>query len=202
MRLSLIRTTLAACFIGLAAAAQAATMSVVPDGAGNFTIVDTTGPHAPEYFDMNIQPTTQPNPVIFFDQNPTGGQSPSNVATLIGASYGIDPDILKYVGGCDSIPGTCGGLTTTSTTFALSGVPAFDYLAIHMGGGELFFHWSQPITSMLLTAFDGFPGGISNYRTYLTTPVPGAFILFLSALGLLGLRRKVAEPADAEPAPA
>lgn len=195
-----LRSIVLVSLVGLAGAAQAAVMSVVPDLAGNFTVTDTTGPQAPQSYDFNVQPTTNPYPVVFYDTNPGVNQSPGSIATLIAAAYGTDASLLQLTSSCDSIAGGCSGLTTTSGSFALTGVPAFDYLAIHMGGAELFFHWAQPITSMTLLALDGFPGGLSNYRAYLTTPVPGAFVLFLSALGFLGLRRKLAQPEPATPA--
>lgn len=202
MRPLSIRPMLFAFTLALAGAAQAAVVSTVPDSSGNFTVTDTTGPQAPEVFDFNIDPNTRPVPVIFYDTNPPSSQDPGAIADLIGSDYQVDPSLLAYVGGCDNIPGSCSGMTATSSTFALSGVPTFDYLALHFGGGELFFHWAQPITAMTLTAFDGFPGGLSNYRSYLSTPLPGALALFLSAMGFFGLRRKLSQPADSEPAAA
>ncbi|HEY0822149.1 MAG TPA: hypothetical protein VGD76_00045 [Ramlibacter sp.] len=191
MNVSILRSTFAACLIGVASAAQAAFMSVVPDAFGNFTVTDTTHPNAGDY-QFNIQPTTNPNPVIYYDQNPPTNQSPSAIQTLIASHYSVDPASLALAGSCDDVEAGCSGLTSNSTTFALSGVPQFEYLAIHLGGGELFFHWSQPITSMLLTALDGFPSGRSNYRSYSAVPLPGALALFLGALGFFGVRQKLA----------
>jgi len=198
-----LRPLLLACTLAMAGAAQSATMSVVPDVSGNFTVTDTTGPQSPQVYDFNVDPNTRPIPVVFYDTNPPTNQNPDSIATLIASNYMVDPSTLVYAGGCDNLGGSCSGVTSaTSTMFSLAGVPSFDYLALHFGGGELFFHWAQPITAMTLAAFDGFPGGLSNYRSYLATPLPGAFVLFLSALGFLGLRRKLSQPADAEPAAA
>lgn len=189
MNTSVFRTTAAALLIGLAGAANAAVMQVVPDLSGNFTVIDTTGPMAPQTFPFRVIPTTNPVPVVFFDTNPPFSQSPSVIAAELQTLYGTTG--LGVVTVCDNIPAGCTGTSFSSTSFSLSGVPAFDYLALHFGGGELFFHWASPITSMTLLALNGFPGGLSDYRTYLTTPLPGALVLFLTALGFLGLRRGI-----------
>lgn len=204
MSLPLLRPLLLASLIGLAGAAQAATMTVYPDTDGNFSVTDTTVP-PPQLpgvtYDFNVQPTTNPLPVIYYDVN-VPDQSAPNIKTVIASHYSVSASTLADASMCNSIAGGCAGLTTTANSFTLTDVSPFDYLAIHFGGGELFFHWAAPITSVVLTALDGFPGGLSNYRSYLTTPLPGALALFLGALGFMGLRRKVAQPADAEPTPA
>jgi hypothetical protein len=199
MKTSFLPSLVAAALIGLCGAAQAAVMTAPVSPTGAFTVTDTTGPAAPETFHFVVSPTTNPNPVIFYDTNPTGNQSPASIGALIEAAYGLSgPPVLKS--SCDNVPGGCAGTTSNSTTFSLTGVAPFDYLALHFGGGELFFHWAQPITAMSLLALDGFPGGISNYRSYLATPIPGALALFLGAMGLLGARRKFAQRESAAPA--
>ena len=77
--------------------------------------------------------------------------------------------------------------------FTISGLDAFNYLAVHYGSNELFFQFSTPITGFTLT---GLTNGLSNYRTYTDgvseVPVPAAGWLFGTALiGLMGLRRKM-----------
>jgi hypothetical protein len=199
MKTSLLPSLIAAAFIGLGAGAQAAVMTVPVAPSGAFTVTDTTGPQAPEVFDFVVTPTTNPNPVVYYDTNPPTDQSASSIGALIATAYSLSTaPVVKSQ--CDNIPGGCSGMTANSTTFSLTGVPAFDYLALHFGGGELFFHWSQPITAMSLLALDGFPGGLSNYRSYLSTPIPGALALFLGAMGLLGARRKFAQRESAAPA--
>lgn len=190
---SLFRTLVATAVIGFAGITQAATMTAPVSPTGNFTVTDTTGPQSPETFHFTVTPTTSPNPVIYFDTNPAGSQSPPSIASLIIASYGLS-STLTLKSSCDDTGGSCPGLTSASNSlFSLTNVPAFDYLAIHFGGGELFFHWTQPITTMTLAALDGFPGGLSNYRSYLSTPLPGALALFLGAIGFMGARRKLAQ---------
>lgn len=204
MNFQSLRTVVLVSALALAGAAQAATMMVVPDAVGNFSVTDTTPPSRPRTFDFNVTPTTNPIPVWFSDtNNPPGNQSPPNIAAQLALVYGTDASKLVLTAACDDLEGVCQSFVHPSATvFSVADAPKFDYLALHFGGGELFFHWAQPLTAMTLTAFDGFPGALSNYRAYLTTPVPGALVLFLSALGFLGLGRKLVRPADGEPTPA
>jgi hypothetical protein len=193
------RLLLLASVLAFAGAAQAATMTAPVDAAGNFTVTNTTGPHKPVNYSFNINPTTYPNPTVYYDLN-AFAQSPAVIKTHIAAAYSTSASLLATASTCDHFP--CAGGTATSTRLTLTNVSPFDYLAVHFGANELFFHWASPITSVVLTALcDGFPAGLSNYRSYLslTTPVPGALALFVGALGFLGLRRKVVQPRSGEP---
>ncbi|MES2115261.1 MAG: PEP-CTERM sorting domain-containing protein [Pseudomonadota bacterium] len=66
----------------------------------------------------------------------------------------------------------------------------YDYLAVHVGGGELLFHWSNKVT----TAFSITGDNLSNYRAYiLPVPEPETYAMLLAGLGVLGFmarRRK------------
>jgi hypothetical protein len=198
MSLPLYRSLLLASALAFAGAAQASPVTANVDLAGNFSVTDITPPpQNPVTYHFNVAPTTYPIPAIYYDTN-VPDQSAANIATDIAAAYGVSASTLALVGQCDNLP--CAGTTATSNQFSVTSASPFDYLAIHFGGGELFFHWAAPITSAVVTALDGsFPGGLSNYRSYLTTPLPGALALFLGALGFLGLRRKLVQPAGAEP---
>jgi hypothetical protein len=203
MSISLVRPLLLASLLALAGVAQATPVTASVDLAGNFSVTDITPPpNTPTTYHFNVAPTTYPIPAIYYDTN-VPDQSPANIATDVAAAYGVSASTLALVGHCDDLDASCAGATATSNQFTLTNVSPFDYLAIHFGGGELFFHWAAPITSAVVTALDNrFPGGLSNYRSYLTTPLPGALALFLGALGFLGLRRKLVQPAGAEPTPA
>jgi hypothetical protein len=198
MSFPLFRPLLLASLLALAGAAQASPVTANVDLAGNFSVTDITPPpNTPTTYHFRVAPTTNPIPAIYYDTN-VPDQSPANIATNVAAAYGVSASTLALVGQCDNLP--CVGTTATSNQFSVTGVAPFDYLAIHFGGGELFFHWAAPITSAVVMAIEtNFPGGLSNYRSYLTTPLPGALALFLGALGFLGLRRKVVQPRGAEP---
>lgn len=208
MSLPLLRPLLLASVLAFAGAAQAAMMSADVTASGDFTVTDTTTspPGSPSVtYSFNISPSTNPTgatpdpaPVTYYDLN-VPNQSPEDIKTNVAAAYSIDKAFLTTASTCDSFP--CTGATTTASSLTLTDVSPFDYLAVHFGANELFFHWSTPITSAVLTAVwpTDFVAGISNYRSYLTTPLPGALTLFLGALGFLGLRRKVVQPRGAEP---
>lgn len=205
MSRTLFRPLLLASVLAFAGAAQAAMMSADVDASGNFTVTDTTGGNAPVNYTFNISPSTNPSgtvpdpvPATYYDENVVN-QSVDDIRTTIAAAYSVDKNTLATASTCDSF--NCTGATATSSQLTLTNVSPFDYLAVHFGSNELFFHWATPITSAVLTAISptAFAAGLSNYRSYLTTPVPGALALFLGALGFLGLRRKVVQPRGAEP---
>jgi hypothetical protein len=115
MNSPLLRCVAVGALLGFGSVAQAAIMSVVPTLSGDFTVTDTTGPQAPETFNFNVAPTTNPNPVVFYDTNPPTNQSTEGIATLVASTFGTGP--LTLAGSCDSISGGCAGMSTTSTSF-------------------------------------------------------------------------------------
>jgi len=196
MNTSILRTTVAALLIGLAGAASAAVTMVDVALDGTVTVNDVTAPGAGGSATLQIDPSTFPIDAVFIDNNP-GSQNPTTIGNLIELAYGLSPTALTLGSECPTASCT---LSITGNELSIATLTAFDYLAVHMGGSELFFHWASPINAATLTMItDNLTGGgFSNWRTYSAVPLPGAAFLFLSALGFLGLRRKL----SGQPTPA
>jgi hypothetical protein len=184
------RSVLAGAVIGLlGAASQAATLTAVPEVGGNFSIFYKNATQ-----NLHVDPSaTLTSPIYFYNDNLT----PQNPATIQQALVDAFPQLtstsqISLVGACDN-GANCGTSSSVSSSagFRVNTTSAFDYLAIHLGGGELFLHWSAPLTTALLSGLD--TGSISNFRAFTSgvssVPIPGALGLFLSALGVLGIGR-------------
>ncbi len=104
-----------------------------------------------------------------------------------------------------TLSGTFKGDISGSSATITSTIP-YDYLAVHFGKYEVFFHFATLVTAG--TTFDifnvaatktgtgGKGGGLSNFRVYDSglseVPIPGAlFLLAPALLGLLGFRKSL-----------
>ena len=131
--------------------------------------------------------------IKFYDGNITP-QNVINIQDATEEAFGLTSGSLSFVAEA--------AVQDTSPSSFASNI-AFNYLAIHFGGSELFFYWDNAINSFSIADYkgitggeDGKGGGISNYRAYSdglsAVPVPAAGWLFGTALlGLMGLRRKM-----------
>lgn len=128
-----------------------------------------------------------------------GANTPQNatqVASLLKSSnlFGLNSSsVLNLVG---SVPSISGNSVTVTPP------PAFDNLAVHIGGGELLFHWSA-LNNSAFTLSTSAPvnpntgtSNLSNYRAFTSAvPEPETYGMLLAGLGLVGFlarRRKAA----------
>ena len=193
MNTSLFRSTAIALALGLAGVAQAAPIFVAPNQGGTFASTPTT---------FSVSDTTQPNigtasvtvgtsvstagewVFLVNDPNPQDATTVGNAmeAVFTGTPSTLDSGVVAQ----DNVSG--------AFTVDPAGTQTFNYLAVHFGGSELFLHFLTAVQTATITLSNSTIGGLSNYRAYSTNvvPLPGAVWLFLSALGVFGLRRKFA----------
>ena len=141
------------------------------------------------------------NQIYFYNGNP-GGQSLTNAKTWISTEFNVASAALTEATACAVSNGafSCDNGSTMTGASAKSGTlnstNAFDYLAVHFGGGDLLFHWLSPIKTFSIS---GLPNGLSNVYAFIDPPVsavplPAAAWLFGSALlgfTMLSSRKKV-----------
>jgi hypothetical protein len=173
-------------FLGLAFAAAAA-FAAAPAQAASWTVESPVVAAGVGTLVLNGHTFTFSDPaspvldVAFYNANP-GSNSQASIATFIKASnlFSLSPSTVLANGAAANF----GGGTITSAT-------PFDYLAVHIGGGELLFHWSSKITSFNLTG-----ESLSNFRAYAAPiPEPETYAMMIAGLGLVGFmarRRKQA----------
>jgi hypothetical protein len=181
----------AAAFAGLAHASTVGTWYEIDDVHGAFTLT-----YKSNTYNLSASPALHlDDEVWYYDANLTP-QSPTAVETAVEKRYALLAGSLSTAAYCDNVStGSCVNATAKNATY--NGVPTstfnstkpFDYLAIHLGNAELVFHWSLATSTFTLA---GMPtASISNYRAFLgpqvlATPLPGAALLFASALGGAG----------------
>jgi hypothetical protein len=199
MKTSLFRNTAIALAVGLAGVAQAAPIFSAPDQGGTFAttpttfvVTDTTQPvsgTASVTISTTAPSSTAGEWVFRVDQiTPLNATTIGNAveASFTGTPSNLDSQLVSE--------SALGGQQNGTFTVDPAGTQTFDYLAVHFGGSELFVHFLTAVQTATITLANSTIGGLSNFRAYSTNvvPLPGAVWLFLSALGVFGLRRKFA----------
>jgi hypothetical protein len=194
----------AAAYAGLAQASTVGTWHEIDDVNGAFTLT-----YKSKTYHLSASPALYLDDDVWYYNANVTPQSPTAVKTVVENRYGLLAGSLSTVAYCDNVStGSCTHASANNAT--ANGVPTstftastpFDYLAIHLGNAELLFHWSLATSTFTLA---GMPtASISNYRAFLgpqvlATPLPGAALLFASALGGAGFiaRRRGKKKASA-----
>lgn len=188
--LQAVRTALLACSLCVgaahAASATVGTWYEVDETNGAFSIT-----YKSKLYHLTASPKTHLDDQVWFYNANLVPQDPASIKGDVERQYGLLSGSLVTVATCDTNSRThCTGsssIKNTAYTSTFSSAKAFDYLAVHLGRGELLFSWTVPTKTFTLT---GLPtASISNYRAFLgpppqvlATPLPGAALLFGSSL--------------------
>ncbi|MDC8758924.1 PEP-CTERM sorting domain-containing protein [Janthinobacterium fluminis] len=156
---------------------------------GTWVAVGPDSPFVIEGSSVSFSPSPA-SMVAYYNDNLTP-QSDTEIMNYLNAQFGLSGSsaVGAAVSGCDNPTSNCsnatGGVSGGANTFN-SSVP-YDYLAIHFGQGELFFHWTTPLGPNDTFMISGLPHGLSNYRAFMTAvPEPGTYAMLLAGLGILG----------------
>lgn len=188
MRIKLLALVAIGLSVGLVAPAEAKLQPVWTN------ISPATSPITVSWINGNSSGTTQ----VTYSPSATGiwsydgnlpNQNPSVIEQNMVTQFGLSSGTLSQVVLCGNAS-TCttGGDGTTHTATWSTGKNYYDYLAVHYGQGELFFHFAKPIDSF---SIQGLHNGLSNFYGYSdgapAPAVPEPMPVLLLAAGLAGL---------------
>ena len=147
---------------------------------------------------FNYSGSSAVSTVVVLDQNELSNQNYDTVGDKIETTFSLPANTFATETLVDVSSNSFKADISGSST-SISSDMAYDYLAVHFGGYEVFFHFSAlyPANTAFnitnVSATKG--GGLSNFRVYdsapSAVPVPAAAFLFAPALlGFMALRRK------------
>jgi hypothetical protein len=131
---------------------------------------------------------------IWYYNDNISNQSAANMQTEIQNLFSLSgSSLLSFVSQCDGKTGS-GCIAATSSgsgvDYKFSSDKSFNYLAVHLGGGELAFQWKAPVTMFSISG----ESKLSNYRAYTNiaaVPEPETYAMMLAGLlGIVELRRR------------
>lgn len=177
---SILLCAAAAAMLAVLGTAQASTWSLISSTSSPITLGVNKVYYSP----------SPANEIWYYNGNLTP-QNYSSIQSNVETQFGLASGSLTYVSGCDLPTSICtggsGGTTSGSHyTNTFTSNYAYDYLAVHWGGGEFLFHWSIPVAAGTVFEIGGLPKGLSDYRAFSSgvspVPLPAAAWLFGSAL--------------------
>ena len=150
--------------------------------------------HHGQYITVSVNPLATSGYFASFT-NPLSQSLADTEATIESQFKTVD-----LIGACDTAcSGSVNLVNGSSQVVSATGGESFNFLSVHFGSGvsvtNLLFYWTTAINQVTIT---GLGDKFSNFRAYEVAgfvppnavPLPGAALLFLSALGLGGAAQR------------
>lgn len=162
-------------------------------GTDKLSLTGANGPNNTQTFFVSYSDSYASSISQIYFTNPAN-QNAGTIATAMNDTFG-----LSGASALDALNAKSSSANLSGSSVTIGAPTSFNYLSIHLGGGDLFFHFNTAVNNLAFTS-SGPASGFSNYRAFnniavtpnniAVTPVPEPeeWALMVIGLGLIGFK--------------